>query len=71
MKRPGKSLRQLSQAVQGVQVGALPIPRQRFAVQLDTVNCLQTGNIQITEGETGRDTFSGTAASPHEQLELL
>lgn len=51
-KRPGKSLRQLSQTIQGVEVGALPISSQRLAVQLDTIDCLQTGDIKIAEGET-------------------
>lgn len=50
-KTPGKSLWQLSQTVQGVEVGALPIPGQRFTVQLNAIDRLQTGNIKIAEGE--------------------
>lgn len=45
--KPGKALRQLSQAVQRVEVGALPVAGQRFAVQLDAINGLQTGDIKI------------------------
>lgn len=49
--KPGKSLWQLSQTIQGVEVGALSIPGQRFTVQLDTIDRLQTGNIKIAERE--------------------
>lgn len=45
--KPGKALRQLSQAVEGVEVGALPVAGQRFAVQLDAIDGLQTGDIKI------------------------
>lgn len=45
--KPGKALRQLSQAVQGVEVGALPVAGQRFTVQLDAIDGVQTGDIKI------------------------
>lgn len=51
--RPGKSLRQLPQAIEGVQVGAFPISGQGFTVQLDTIDGLQTGHIKVAgERET-------------------
>lgn len=51
IKLPGKSLRQLSQTIQWVEVGALPIPCQRFTVQFDAIDHLQTGNIKIADRE--------------------
>lgn len=47
MHRPCKALGQLPQSVQGVEVRALPIPGQGLTVQLDTVDCLQTGDVKI------------------------
>lgn len=52
--KPGKALRQLSQAVQGVEVRALPVAGQRFTVQLDAIDGLQAGNIKIAAGKQTR-----------------
>lgn len=45
--KPGKALRQFSQAVEGVEVGALAVAGQRLAVQLDAIDGVQTGDIEI------------------------
>lgn len=45
--KPGEALRQLPQAVQGVEVGALPVAGQRFTVQLNAIDGFQTGYIKI------------------------
>ena len=49
IKTPGESLWQLSQTVQWVEVRALPIPCQRFTVQFDTIDGVQTGHIKVAE----------------------
>lgn len=46
---PGKSLRQLSKAVQGVEVRAPPVTRQRLAVQFDSVDSVQAGEIKVPD----------------------
>jgi len=50
---PGESLRQLAQAIQRVQVWALPVASKRLAVQLDAVYRLQAGHVQVSDGERG------------------
>lgn len=49
IKTPGKSLWQLSQTIQRIEVRALPIPCQRFTVQFDTIDGVQTGHIKVAE----------------------
>lgn len=44
---PGKSLWQLPQTIERVEVGALSITCQRFTVQFNAIDGLQTGNIKI------------------------
>lgn len=55
---PGKALRQLSKAVQRVEVWALSISGQRLTVKLYPVYCVDAWLIQVTEWRGGEREYS-------------
>lgn len=52
---PCKALGQLPEAVERVQVWALAVPGQRLTVQLDAVDGLKTGLVQVARGTEVRE----------------
>lgn len=51
MSIPGKALWKFSQTIEWIQIGALSVTSQRFTVQFDTTDGLQTWLIKISKSK--------------------